>query len=236
MGYRRKLLFITLIIALSGVFVFEIVQKKVQQKVVNRIFEEFTNRMNDSYAVNKYIDNVSYEEAGLSISYNLQFNKMFSELPVYDQFGVLYTYCKQLRSYIMNSDEMRLLYRSIHLTGNYKDLTYQFDSYTASHGLKSFKPKAVFFINGKPAYEEGQYLALLQDLECEIEIDFINGYSDKEIMEYSLRIFNLITNCGYNVKIEQDFETVSNAVIDKFDITFDEYMHIYRKYYLCRYY
>jgi len=134
----------------------------VQRKVDNRVFEEFANRLNDSFEINEYIDHISYDDFDSSIIYNLQFNKNFSELPVYNQFSVLYTYCKHLRFYIMNSDEKRLLLnRNIYLMGNYNDITFQFNYVTQSQGLKSFKPKAVLSINGKSFYEERQYIVLM---------------------------------------------------------------------------
>ncbi len=234
MVYGRKLLFILLIIALSGVFLFEIAQKKVQQKADNFIFKEFANQLNDSFEINEYIDHISYDDFDSSIIFNLQFNKKFSELPVYNQFSVLYTYCKHLRFHIMNYDEKRfLLNRNIYLMGNYNDLTFQFDYVTQREGLTSFKPKAVLSINGKPVYEERQYITLTKNLGCNMETNYINGHSDKEIMEYASRIFNLITNYGSDVEIERDFDVVLNEVIDKFTITFEDYSRIYKKYYFC---
>ncbi|WP_042349372.1 hypothetical protein [Bacillus massiliigorillae] len=218
-------------IALCLIIVVIITLEKGRYKY-HHVQEVAISLLEDSY-FKDHISNLHTEFKNkdmICITFDL--DKEFNTLPTSEKFMLLELYSKQIRYFLRNSAYENPLHDSkIHLKGQISSLQSTFELVsTIPNSYEFFKLDSSLKQNGKEIYNTARYKSEFKDLEKQWDDDTTNGYSQKEIYLYATRLFNTMTNRGKNYQPKTDSELILQAVLDKYEITYEEYDYIYKKY------
>lgn len=194
------------------------------------IDEITTSLLKDEYFSN-HISNpkASFKDDTIIISFQL--HKSYNLLPTSQKYMLLDIYSKQIRYFLRNSEKKNTLHdANISLEGNIVEYRYTYKlTSTLPHKNEFLKPDNSLFLNDKEIYNTGRYTSDFKNTELKSDSETINGYKHTEILSYAERLYNTMTKRGKNFIPQTDSLLIIQAILDEFDISFEEYDYIYKK-------
>jgi len=228
----KKKLFILIIILFFSLSV--AVGIKIRTTVVkkDKELDEIVNVVSNYRYVSEIMNVVSYEQHNDEILIEVQLKDSFATLSTLVQFARLDAYCESIRKYMnvsrMNSDSCTK--DLILISSNLGD-DYRYESTCWNNEVKMKDSYGVFYVNDELVYSQEQYETYKSNHNDSLVEEYYNGYSDSEIMKYTVTVFNLITYGGEIRTLESDNNQIVDEVTERFGITEEDFRKIYKKYY-----
>ena len=186
--------------------------------------------------IGKIIEDITYIPSVEGIQFVVEFKEYFSKAPVLEQFGFLNAYMIKLREYL-NASEWNSCWRqeNIILISNNLNTEYKYVSACWNKEVKADSYNETFYVDGEIAYTSSQYSVNKKEYIVHLQEEYINGYSDWEIMKYTVSVFNLITYGGQVLTLENDGKQIIKEITERYGITEKQFGEIYRKYFIVFY-
>ena len=207
---------------------------KIRTTVVkkDKELDEIVNVVSNYRYVSEIMNVVSYEQHNDEILIEVQLKDSFATLSTLVQFARLDAYCESIRKYMnvsrMNSDSCTK--DLILISSNLGD-DYRYESTCWNNEVKMKDSYGVFYVNDELVYSQEQYETYKSNHNDSLVEEYYNGYSDSEIMKYTVTVFNLITYGGEIRTLESDNNQIVDEVTERFGITEEDFRKIYKKYY-----
>lgn len=207
---------------------------KIRTTVVkkDKELDEIVNVVSNYHYVSEIMNVVSYEQHNDEILIEVQLKDSFATLSTLVQFARLDAYCESIRKYMnvsrMNSDSCTK--DLILISSNLGD-DYRYESTCWNNEVKMKDSYGVFYVNDELVYSQEQYETYKSNHNDSLVEEYYNGYSDSEIMKYTVTVFNLITYGGEIRTLESDNNQIVDEVTERFGITEEDFRKIYKKYY-----
>ncbi|MBD3109533.1 hypothetical protein IEO70_14385 [Bacillus sp. AGMB 02131] len=232
MSLRFKVIIMTSTIAIFGTIF--LVHEMLHARKVTIFLQETPAYMIEDLNFDKYISEITYVKEEDRLHYDFELTEEIEKLSTMEKFAVFHIFSKQLRFRIINTDQMeQLLHEDFYITATVNDEVLEFEVLVSDKPAKLLNTKDTLRINNEIAYTIAEYLDDVTGIREQMEIEYVNGYSEWEIMEFAIRMHKLITIDGTDVKeLSNASRLVTDAVLEEFGITYDQYIAIYKKYYL----
>ncbi|MBD3109534.1 hypothetical protein IEO70_14390 [Bacillus sp. AGMB 02131] len=187
-------------------------------------------------ALGNIIKEITYTPGSDSVQFVVEFSDVYGKAPLLEQYGFLDAYMIKLREY-MSASELNnsLKLEDIELISTNLGTEYKFVSANWHKDVKSNSYNETLYVNGEVAYTDSQYTAAKKEYIAGLHEEYINGYSDLEIMKYTVSVFKLITYGGEVITIGEDSRQIVRTITERYGITKKEFSQIYRKYFLLFY-
>ena len=190
--------------------------------------------MIEGLGIEKFIADIIYVKEKDSLHYTVELKEEFMNLSTFEQFGLFHLFCKQFRFKMMYTDQMdQLVHEDLYITAVYKDEVFEYEVIVSNKQTKVLNTNATLIVNNESVYTESQFMDEAEVQLEKIGVEYVNGFSDSEIIEFARRMFRLVTVDGKDIEeLKNSLRLVTNAVMEEFGITLEEYTKIYKKYYL----
>ena len=220
------------IVTIAGLYFFQ--NKLEQQRNLKHFLQETPERLVQDLYLEDFIADVTFVEEENGLHYKMELTEEYSNLSLYDQFGFFHLFCNQYKFKMLNTEKMgQLVYKNLYITGVYDDQKYEYEVIVPNKEVKALHDIDTLTVNQEQVYTEAQFLEEVEKRRARKEVEYINGFSDLEILKYAVRMYRLVTVAGKDIgELGQSLNLVTNAVLDKFGISLKEYTDIYIKYYL----
>ncbi|WP_042349899.1 hypothetical protein [Bacillus massiliigorillae] len=189
--------------------------------------KKVANEIIQSNSLNYLIENIDVQYSYSTIEINLELKNQYDELETINQFAVFEYFQRQLRHYLLTSDNQNTLHISdLKLIGNTDSNKYLLSSEIPNKKLVHYKTENLFYINNKKSYNTSTLNHLLYNSrkdKAELELEVLN-YADNK--------FRLITSAGHDYTHKTDSKIILDMISQKFGITHEEFHDIYFHYYL----
>lgn len=232
MSLRSKVTIMTCIIAIVGTSF--LVHEMLHARRTARFLQETPTYMIEDLNLEKYISKITYVKEDGCVHYNFELTDQFGKLSSMEQFGLFHMFRNQLRFRMMNTEQMeQLLHENLYITSTVNDEVFEYEVRILEKSAQFIKTSDTLRINNEIVYTKSKYLDDVAEIREQNEIEYVNGYSELEIMKFAVRMHKLITIDGKDVKeLRNAARLVTNAVLEEFGITYEQYINIYMKYYL----
>lgn len=184
----------------------------------------------------KVIKEITYKPGTDQIRFAVELSDYYDKASVIEQFGFLDAYMIKLREYLNASkyndcrEQEDIVLFSTNLGTEYK-----FVNACWNKDVKTNSYNETLFVDGEVAYTDSEYADVKKEYIAGLHEEYINGYSDLEIMKYTVSVVKLITYGGAVLPLGEDNRQTVKTITERYGITENEFRQIYRKYFLLYY-
>ena len=182
--------------------------------------------MNDINYI-RHMKDVSCQPFNDELVLDVQFKDSFTALSTIEQFAYLDAYCESIRKYI-NASKLTSEYGRVDIILTSSNLS---DVYKYHNTCWNRSVYGVLYMNDEQVYCQKQYTIFKSNFNYSLVEEYFNGYSDLEIMKYTVNVYNLITYGGAIRTLDSDNDQIASEVTERFGITQEDFRKIYKKYY-----
>ncbi|WP_042351298.1 hypothetical protein [Bacillus massiliigorillae] len=194
--------------------------------------EVVTAQILEEYYPNKILYNPKLKIKNQSIHIYFQVHKDFESLNSLEKFVNFELFSKHFRFILFSTkNDAGLQNFDIHISADYNDNLYDYFNVVQNKHL-IFSTESNLSCNKKTIFTSSQFKEHSQMLTDDYLIEEFNGHSDLDIFNYAIDFFKLLTKNAKYYNPETDNNLILQAVTEKYGITREEYVKIYKKYYL----
>ncbi|MFS0783795.1 hypothetical protein [Bacillus sp. 1P06AnD] len=184
---------------------------------------------------NTHVNKVDYSFnwADKSIDILLSLAPSYNKLPIGEKFQIIEQAYQQLRYYLKTDTVAYHLYqRNIRLIADCDNHTYLYYNVNPNKTVNILRPKGRLIINDSITVTKEKAQKDAESMKEFKESITAEGHSEREILLFSQRIFRILTNFGIDYDPRRDDKVIVQAVLDEYNISYQEYDRIFRKHYM----
>ncbi|MFS0782185.1 hypothetical protein [Bacillus sp. 1P06AnD] len=214
------------LISVSAIIILGIVFISFNKNIAH--INKLTSDLSNSITFNEYLHStettVNLNKARIIINYDTK--EPYDHLDTVEQFSLLEYYTKQLKYFLRNTKNSLLPYISeIHLISDKGKYPFKFINEIKNH-KSGTNSNSILYMNDQKIYTSG----LLKHQIKMYRNNHPEEKKDLEILNYAYNLYRTLTQNGKYYNPTSDSKIILKNVSQKFNITFEEYEYIYKKY------